>query len=105
MNTPHIARECPRWSRCSVNNCPLDYHAAHPDDKEHKCPMEKSVRIRIGAKYPGELPFRGMTPREYAATLAFQRKPVAVRLAMVQRGKTSLAKLHNSKQPEKRRES
>ena len=90
MNTRHIARECPRWGGCSVNACPLDPHPKHPADKETKCPMEKGVRVRIAAKHPGQLPLNGMTAAESAATKAFEAKPVALRLAMVEMGKASL---------------
>jgi hypothetical protein len=58
--------------------------------------MEKAVRLRIAAKHPGELPMNGLTPAEHAATVAFERKPVAVRLAMIEKGKASLAKIHTS---------
>jgi hypothetical protein len=96
VSTTQIAKQCPRWSRCSVNNCPLDAHMTHPDDKERKCPMEKGVRVRIAAKYPGELPMHGMTTREWAGKAAFDSKPLAVRLAMIEKGKASLARLRAS---------
>lgn len=63
-------RECSRFERCSVNNCPL--HELYPnlytdpEDREKKCTMEKNVRIRIGANYP-ELKLKGYTQREYSA--------------------------------------
>jgi len=91
MNTRHIARECPRWGGCSVNACPLDPHPKHPADKETKCPMEKSVRVRIAAKYPGQLPFEGLMPREHAGAKAFADLPLAVKTQMIERGKRALA--------------
>ena len=39
---------------------------------------------------PGQLPLNGMTAAESAATKAFEAKPVALRLAMVEMGKASL---------------
>ena len=64
--------------------------------------MEKGVRVRIAARYPGQFPMNGLTRAEYAATLNFERKPVAVRLAMVQKGKECLAKVHASNKLENR---
>jgi hypothetical protein len=58
--------------------------------------MEKGVRVRIAATEPGRLAMSGLTVKEHAATLAFESKPVAVRLAMIEKGKVSLAKLHTS---------
>ena len=58
--------------------------------------MEKAVRVRIAAKYPGQLRMNGLTAAEYAGMLNFERKPVAVRLAMIEKGKVSLARLHTS---------
>ena len=61
--------DCPRYMKCSVNNCPL--HPKYPDlpiddgDIEQKCTMEKQVRIRIAAEYPSVLKYEGMTPREF----------------------------------------
>ena len=76
MNTTfNLARECPRFSSCSVNNCPLDPHPANPADKEIKCYMEKAVRQRIAAKYPGELANGGRTAREAAGTRIFAKLP------------------------------
>ena len=96
----NLARQCPRFDRCSVNNCPLDEaypnRYVDPDDKEKRCPMEKGVRLRIAATAPGTHRLSGLTAAEYSATLAFERKPVAVRLAMIEKGKASLAKLHTS---------
>lgn len=54
--------------------------------------MEKAVRLRIAAKYPGQLPMNGLTTAEYAGKLAFERKPLADRLAMIEAGKAVLWK-------------
>ena len=90
-----LARQCPRFESCSVNNCPLSIgypgHFTHAGDKEKRCTMEKGVRVRIAATAPSVLRMAGLTVAEHAAKLAFERKPVAVRLAMLEKGKASLA--------------
>lgn len=71
--------KCPRYSKCSVNNCPL--HPAYPDlpvdegDTEQKCNMEKNVRLRISAEFPGVLKFDGMTPREFTGAKKWAELP------------------------------
>ncbi len=68
--------ECPRFMRCSVNNCPL--HPAYteiyidPDDFQVKCKLEKEVRFRIGSNYPGVLKYQGLTPQEWAGKKRFE---------------------------------
>ncbi len=54
---------CSRFHKCSVSICPLD-----PDMAlrvyvrgEPKCMVRKSVRMRLGS----ELPWKGMTRREF----------------------------------------
>ena len=94
-------QECPRWDRCSVNFCPLDPeqddHPVHKLDKEQKCPMEKGVRARIGAKYPDLLPRLGLTVREWAAKQAFECLSPAVKAQRVQSGKDALERLRATK--------
>lgn len=67
--------ECPRYSTCSVNICPLDpdqdLRTTSKLDKEQECPMEKQVRVRIGTKYPDLLPKGGLKPKEWAAQQRF----------------------------------
>jgi hypothetical protein len=63
--------------------------------------MEKAVRVRIASTEPGRLAMSGLTVTEHAATLAFERKPVAVRLAMIEKGKASLAAHRKDKRNEK----
>jgi hypothetical protein len=96
----NLARQCPRFDRCSVNRCPLAVgypnQFVHPGDKRRRCTLEKGVRVRIAATSPGVLRMAGLTSAEHSAKLAFERKPVAVRLAMLAKGKASLAKLHTS---------
>jgi len=64
-------RECPRFDKCNSNQCPLDtsYPNMYVDeeDREQKCTMEKNVRIRISANYPGILKFGGLKQREFTA--------------------------------------
>ncbi len=67
--------ECPRFLKCSVNNCPL--HPQYPDlyididDKQKECSLAKTIRVEIGSKYP-ELKYQGMTPREWGATKRYE---------------------------------
>jgi hypothetical protein len=97
----NLARQCPRFPSCSVNNCPLnqEYPNRHVDsaDKERKCPIAKSIRLRIAATGPGTLQLSGLTVAEHAARRAFDQKPVTVRLAMIEKGKASLAAHRNDK--------
>jgi hypothetical protein len=68
--------ECPRFKKCSVNNCPL--HPSFPElfidpnDFQVKCKLEKEVRFRIGSKYPGILKYQGLTPQEWAGKKRFE---------------------------------
>ena len=62
--------------------------------------MEKQVRLRIAANFPGRLPMGGLTKKEFSGKLAFDRKPVAEKVAMIERGKVALRKLRLSAQPE-----
>jgi hypothetical protein len=48
--------------------------------------MAKVIRIRIAAQFPSQPPLGGMTTAEHAAKLAFERKPFALRLAMIEKG-------------------
>jgi hypothetical protein len=87
-------RDCPRFDTCSVNACPMASNyttsVTHPMDKESKCPMEKPVRIRISANYPGVLPMQGLTRAEWAGKQAYERKPLAVKQALIEKGKEAL---------------
>lgn len=62
--------ECPRFNRCSVNNCPL--HSRYPnlsiseDDEERKCTLGKSKRLQIAGKYPSVLEYGGLLKREWS---------------------------------------
>ena len=81
-----IARTCPRFSTCSVNNCPLDPNpCAIAEDREPRCTMAKSVRVRLAGAMPGALPRGGLTKREYGAKLGFEQVSPISRAAMVER--------------------
>lgn len=88
---------CPRWDGCSVNACPLDPHPPHPLDKEPRCTMEKNVRVRIAAQFPGMIPRGGLSVREYTAAQSYARLPLPTKLMMAERGKVALAKHANQK--------
>ncbi len=60
--------------------------------------MEKAVRVRISASYPGLLPKNGLTDREYTAKLRYDGFSLAVKSAMAQRGKDALALHRKAKQ-------
>ncbi len=68
-------RECPRFNKCSVNNCPLS--SQYPDlyididDKQKECNLAKTIRVEIGSKY-SELKYHGMTPREWGASKRYE---------------------------------
>jgi len=60
-------KQCHRWQKCSVNDCPLD-----PDqddrkslkiDPEQKCKSKKWRRLKIAKD--SDLPRRGLTRREF----------------------------------------
>ena len=63
--------KCPRYSKCSANNCPLHPVYPHilvcPEDGEQKCKVAKNIRIRISSESPGKLKYGGLTSREYTA--------------------------------------
>lgn len=86
--------ECPRYSKCNVNNCPLctgypDMYV-DPEDKEQKCNLAKSIRVRIAANYPGMLQYAGMTPREYQARKRWESLSPEEQEAIKERGKKPL---------------
>lgn len=75
---PHRKREpfedCPQYSHCSTNRCPLDPERDKRVDLEGepKCPLGKTRRMRIAAQYPKLIPWRGLWPRELAARLRWE---------------------------------
>lgn len=66
-----LFESCPRYLKCSVNNCPLDteypngYIEAY--DEEQKCSLAKSYRMLVAAQRPGFLRYEGMTSREHSS--------------------------------------
>lgn len=81
--------ECPRFSGCSVNVCPLDPE----QDKRNKLKGEPdcggwvSTRKRIAAKYPGLLPDKGLTTREVAKKVRWEAMPESEREKRRARGR------------------
>ena len=67
---------CPRFSRCSVNKCPLDSsypnREMHPGDKEKRCKVGKEIRIKIHEEHNGNLKYKGMKQREHTAHMRWQ---------------------------------
>lgn len=102
--TASLARQCPRFSSCSVNLCPLDdrypNQIQHPDDKEKACPMEKGVRVRIAGTEPGRLPHGGLTTRESSAAKRFAGLTVTEKTAMADRCRANAARL-KAERPDK----
>ena len=62
-----VITKCPRFSKCSVNKCPLDsdIRLRKELNDEEKCNMEKSVRLRIGKQF--NLEKQGLTNAEFSA--------------------------------------
>ena len=87
------ATECPRFSRCAVNNCPLDFNYPNYDisplDFETKCTASKPVRMRIAAN--STLQYRGMTRAEYAQTSEKSRKSRVFQNAGLESGEIYVA--------------
>jgi len=84
-----IARLCSRWDSCSVNNCPLDpfypNRVVCRDDKERVCPVEKGVRLRAAAQFPGVLRFAGLTSREFKAKARWDNLSDAVKVSRLKK--------------------
>ncbi len=90
INQPY--HECPRFNRCNVNNCPLSFN--YPlfvdyEDRDPRCTLEKSVRVRIGSKYP-KLKYQGMTAKEYSATKRYESLSVEAKERLAEIGALSL---------------
>jgi len=60
--------------------------------------MEKNVRLRIARQFPGRIFRDGLTAREDAGRVVYDRLPSATKLRLAERGKLALAnlKLHNA---------
>ena len=89
--------ECPRFDRCSVNNCPL--HSRYNkglegfDDLEQKCTIAKTIRERIGRKY--NLPNLGLTPGELKGKKRWDALPEEQKLAKREFARQMALKLHS----------
>ena len=98
----NLARQCSRFSSCSVNNCPLDggypAHFVHPDDTQQVCTMAKAIRMRIAATDPDQLPMRGMKAREWAGFKRYESLTLAARTQMAKAGKDRLLAYRKDKQ-------
>lgn len=68
------------------------------DDPEPKCTIEKNVRTRIAAKYPGQLKMNGLTAPEWGALKAFESKPMALRIRLAEEGRERFRKIRELKQ-------
>jgi hypothetical protein len=93
----NIETECPRFQRCSVNNCPLTPEYPNwpvsPLDPERKCGLAKSKRIAIAAKYPGTLRYEGMTRNEFNAKKRWESMDPEKREKLIAAGKKTLSRL------------
>jgi len=82
-----IFEQCPRYLKCSVNNCPLsiDYPnlSVAPNDPEKKCGVAKTIRVRIGSQTT--LKYGGLTRGEYNAKERWDALPETEKEAMRQR--------------------
>ncbi len=90
INQPY--HECPRFNRCSVNNCPLSFNypfLVNYEDRDLRCTLEKPVRVRIGSKYP-KLKYQGMTAKEYSATKIYESLSVEKKERLARIGIQSL---------------
>ncbi len=90
INQPY--HECPRFNRCSVNNCPLSFNypfLVNYEDRDPKCTLEKSVRVRIGSKYP-KLKYQGMTGKEFSATKRYESLSIEEKERLARIGVLSL---------------
>lgn len=91
---------CPRWDHCSVNNCPLDPHGSHPLDKERKCTIAKSIRVRIASQFPGQIKRGGLTAQEWASQQSYNRLSVADKARLADQGRLMLEQRRLHSKPE-----
>lgn len=77
-----------------MNHCPLDPFQddcdTHPEDKEQACGVAKTIRLKIGSKYPDLLPMLGLKPREWAGRQAYARLSLDQKAEIARKGKDSL---------------
>jgi hypothetical protein len=76
MLQKELFEDCPRFAKCSVNNCPLSSKYPNEflslEDKEKKCSMPKSRRARIGGN--SQLKYKGLTVREFTGLDSWNSK-------------------------------
>lgn len=91
----NIAKECPRYEKCTVNNCPLYFK--YPNlislKEEEKCTVAKSIRFRIGLKYPDLLMYQGLTVKEWTAKERYDKMTEEQKEAMAERGRKALSNM------------
>jgi hypothetical protein len=66
--------ECPNFTVCSVNNCPL--YSGYPDmsyveGDETKCKLSKTKRLKLAKPFVEILKYGGLTMREYSSKIAY----------------------------------
>ena len=85
-----IMKKCPRFEKCSVNKCPLDYFINQRVELqgEPKCSLGKSRRKRIGKGT--NLPYQGMTKREWSGEKRWRELPEEKKRIMIERGRKYL---------------
>lgn len=86
-STPTTAHEeCPRFSHCSVNKCPLHIDflklGSSPEDRETKCTLAKTIRKRLGLKW--NLPNKGLTQREMSSAKLWANLPETEKRAKIE---------------------
>lgn len=91
---------CPRYDRCSVNNCPL--HPKYPDlyideaDAEKVCRLGKNRRMLIASQFPGILKYGGLTPRELKAQARWAAMSPEEKAAKIEKSKAALIAYHQA---------
>lgn len=91
---------CPRYDRCSVNNCPL--HPKYPDlyfdeaDADKVCDLGKNRRTLIASQFPGILKYGGLTPREFKAQARWAAMSPEEREAKIEKSKAALTAYHQA---------
>ncbi len=71
-SSPFNMHKCSRFRLCSVPLCPLDHEMDNRDKfrGEPGCPLSKTKRYALGAG----LPMHGLTKKEWAAKLNWDKK-------------------------------
>jgi hypothetical protein len=91
---------CPRYDRCSVNNCPL--HPKYPNlyidgaDAEKVCDLGKARRQLIAGQFPGMLKYGGLTPREFKAQARWAALTPEERATKIEQSRARLTAYHQA---------